>query len=493
MALTPLDLELEMLALVHDFLRSGPWARAAAALETEVAEHRLLPPAGAGAGPLAPTTLAEMGCPPDQLRRLLRRLRQPAPPQQVSPPQLQPPAQPPSAGTISLLSVQAGASDVTARTAASARPSQLLPRWLCNREMHGTGGRGGRSHLRRAKLPDRASGALLMGQERLGLRGIVEGHTSTAFCLAFDPKGERIFTGADDCLVKVWDSSSLYLLRSLRGHRSEITDLDVHASGKYLASSCNDHTVRVWALHHAGLPCIAVLLPEGAAPSPPLQTAWRALSSNRPLPQLLSVTQSGACARAHAHHPTHRPPPSPPSSHPSSPIPPVASLPAPPLRPVLPSPHLAPLCTHLSAGLISVWTQVVVASPPATACSSTGARHRSSSAIRGAHTQGAPSEGAPGVSAPGGSAVGAAAAGAAAVEAAAVEVAAAGATGAAAGAAGAVTAAPAACPTRGRAAGGMSAFGVNDASSDEDAMGPARKRAAVAAAHDPTAWITEDT
>ena len=46
--------------------------------------------------------------------------------------------------------------------------------------------------------------------------------------------------------VKVWDSSSCFLLRTLRAHRGEITDMNVHPSGGLLASASNDQTVRIW-------------------------------------------------------------------------------------------------------------------------------------------------------------------------------------------------------------------------------------------------------
>lgn len=138
------------------------------------------------------------------------------------------------------------------------------------------------------------------------------GHTQAAYCVVFDRAGERVFTGADDNLIKVWGARNCLLMRTLKvssaeslwrwpvrreawrsakavatgrqmctpslyfissfgrlaqqfarscqGHRSEITDLAVHSAGKLLASASNDRTVRLWALNHSQMPCIAGVL-----------------------------------------------------------------------------------------------------------------------------------------------------------------------------------------------------------------------------------------
>jgi WD40 repeat protein len=77
---------------------------------------------------------------------------------------------------------------------------------------------------------------------------MVRGHGSAVYCANWDKTGSKIITGSDDYLVKVWSARSGYLLRTLRGHEKEITDLAVDYSAKYLATSSNDCTVRVWSL-----------------------------------------------------------------------------------------------------------------------------------------------------------------------------------------------------------------------------------------------------
>ncbi|XP_074069963.1 bromodomain and WD repeat-containing protein 1 isoform X2 [Macrotis lagotis] len=59
------------------------------------------------------------------------------------------------------------------------------------------------------------------------------GHLSAVYCVAFDRTGHRIFTGSDDCLVKIWSTHNGRLLATLRGHSAEISD---------------DKIIRVWCL-----------------------------------------------------------------------------------------------------------------------------------------------------------------------------------------------------------------------------------------------------
>ena len=261
----------EVLALVRDFLLrrcGGAFARTIAALDEE---------ASAGGSRTLPS------CPPDQLRRLLHRAL----------------SNDGGLGLLGPLPMDGVDSEP--------RPIVALPSVLCQRE-HGAHGVA-RCGPARA-IGARTSAELVVGSARLGLRGVLEGHTSAAFCVCFDPSGERCFTGADDHLVKVWDTRTCYALRTLRGHRNEITDLAVHASGSHLASASNDCTVRIWELGASGMPCIAVLQAMGgaAAASPMIAACWRALSTLRPAHQVLTFTSSG-----HSTLWSRLPPPPPPT------------------------------------------------------------------------------------------------------------------------------------------------------------------------------------
>nr|XP_023669495.1 bromodomain and WD repeat-containing protein 3-like isoform X2 [Paramormyrops kingsleyae] len=74
------------------------------------------------------------------------------------------------------------------------------------------------------------------------------GHLSAVYCIAFDRTGLRIFTGSDDCLVKIWSSFDGRLHSTLRGHSAEISDLAVNFENTLIAAGSCDKSIRVWCL-----------------------------------------------------------------------------------------------------------------------------------------------------------------------------------------------------------------------------------------------------
>ncbi|XP_015426214.1 PREDICTED: bromodomain and WD repeat-containing protein 1 isoform X3 [Myotis davidii] len=74
------------------------------------------------------------------------------------------------------------------------------------------------------------------------------GHLSAVYCVAFDRTGHRIFTGSDDCLVKIWSTHNGRLLSTLRGHSAEISDMAVNYENTMLAAGSCDKIIRVWCL-----------------------------------------------------------------------------------------------------------------------------------------------------------------------------------------------------------------------------------------------------
>ncbi|XP_072901027.1 bromodomain and WD repeat-containing protein 1-like isoform X4 [Hemitrygon akajei] len=74
------------------------------------------------------------------------------------------------------------------------------------------------------------------------------GHLSSVYCVAFDRTGHRIFTGSDDCLVKIWATHTGRLLSTLRGHSTEISDMAVNYENSILAAGSCDKLIRVWCL-----------------------------------------------------------------------------------------------------------------------------------------------------------------------------------------------------------------------------------------------------
>uniref|UniRef100_A0A670Z7S2 Bromodomain and WD repeat domain containing 1 n=1 Tax=Pseudonaja textilis TaxID=8673 RepID=A0A670Z7S2_PSETE len=74
------------------------------------------------------------------------------------------------------------------------------------------------------------------------------GHLSAVYCVAFDRTGHRIFTGSDDCLVKIWCTHNGRLLATLRGHSAEISDMAVNFENTMIAAGSCDKIIRVWCL-----------------------------------------------------------------------------------------------------------------------------------------------------------------------------------------------------------------------------------------------------
>ncbi|KAM4795606.1 bromodomain and WD repeat-containing protein 1 [Rhinophrynus dorsalis] len=74
------------------------------------------------------------------------------------------------------------------------------------------------------------------------------GHLSSVYCVAFDRTGQRIFTGSDDNLVKIWSAHDGRLLATLRGHSAEIAELSVNYENTLVAASSCETIIRVWSL-----------------------------------------------------------------------------------------------------------------------------------------------------------------------------------------------------------------------------------------------------
>lgn len=84
------------------------------------------------------------------------------------------------------------------------------------------------------------------------------GHKQPVYCVTYDRTGNRIMTGSDDGLVKVWSSKTGMLLYTLRGHEKgdlnpisllipvDITDVSVNEQNTLFATGSNDSYVRVW-------------------------------------------------------------------------------------------------------------------------------------------------------------------------------------------------------------------------------------------------------
>uniref|UniRef100_A0A665UA25 Bromodomain and WD repeat domain containing 3 n=1 Tax=Echeneis naucrates TaxID=173247 RepID=A0A665UA25_ECHNA len=100
-----------------------------------------------------------------------------------------------------------------------------------------------------------AAGAARFGQalpssfyQHMKIHKRILGHLSSVYCVAFDRTGRRIFTGSDDCLVKIWATDDGRLLATLRGHSAEICDMAINHENSLIASASCDKVIRVWCL-----------------------------------------------------------------------------------------------------------------------------------------------------------------------------------------------------------------------------------------------------
>ncbi|MGH0125533.1 UNVERIFIED_CONTAM: hypothetical protein FKN15_036267, partial [Acipenser sinensis] len=111
-----------------------------------------------------------------------------------------------------------------------------------------------------ANIVETAYGRRLNGSYRLGqlvptavyqhmkMHKRILGHLSSVYCVTFDRTGRRIFTGSDDCLVKIWATDNGRLLATLRGHVAEISDMAVNYENTMIAVGSCDKMIRVWCL-----------------------------------------------------------------------------------------------------------------------------------------------------------------------------------------------------------------------------------------------------
>ncbi|KAG0202243.1 Bromodomain and WD repeat-containing protein 3 [Mortierella sp. GBA30] len=123
---------------------------------------------------------------------------------------------------------------------------------------------------------------------------VMNGHRFPTYCLLFDRTNNRVITGSDDYLIKIWSAQSGYLLFTLRGHAAVVTYMDLSPDNTMLASASNDGIVRVWDLKTSAP--IAVL-PTGtnARTRKPITTVS---FSPSPIPQIryLIATSLDGCA-----------------------------------------------------------------------------------------------------------------------------------------------------------------------------------------------------
>lgn len=74
------------------------------------------------------------------------------------------------------------------------------------------------------------------------------GHTFIVYCLPIDKTSQILITGSDDSLVKVWKLPELSLINTYLEHEDVITNIEIHPSNQYFASSSEDGIICIYSL-----------------------------------------------------------------------------------------------------------------------------------------------------------------------------------------------------------------------------------------------------
>lgn len=96
------------------------------------------------------------------------------------------------------------------------------------------------------------------------------GHMGEVFFIQYDRTGNRIFTGSDDWLIKIWSARTGLLVQTLRGHKGAITYICLDPTNRYLASASEDNSIRIWSL--ATYATVAVI--QNAHTKPVVELSW---------------------------------------------------------------------------------------------------------------------------------------------------------------------------------------------------------------------------
>ncbi|WP_372726744.1 protein kinase [Nostoc sp. TCL26-01] len=77
------------------------------------------------------------------------------------------------------------------------------------------------------------------------------GNLGSINSLAISPNGERLASGSDDKIIRLWNLNTQTLVNSLSGHSQAVTSVAFSPNGEVLATASDDKTIKLWHLQTA--------------------------------------------------------------------------------------------------------------------------------------------------------------------------------------------------------------------------------------------------
>ena len=74
------------------------------------------------------------------------------------------------------------------------------------------------------------------------------GHWGDVQALAYTPDGRFLISTSDDRTVRVWDAVAGREVRSLDGHEDKVLSISISADGKRAVTASRDATAIIWDL-----------------------------------------------------------------------------------------------------------------------------------------------------------------------------------------------------------------------------------------------------
>ena len=65
-------------------------------------------------------------------------------------------------------------------------------------------------------------------------------------CVCISPDNKLIASGADDKIIKVWNSVTTQINQVQEGHSAPIIDLCISSDGKLILTASLDKSVKIW-------------------------------------------------------------------------------------------------------------------------------------------------------------------------------------------------------------------------------------------------------